>query len=90
MQESRLLGFFVYISILGGVLHITAPGSTEDAIPKKNWLMLLLAILSGGLVAGFVIGWKWGRRSPGCPDINPLIDASKSCRLLTGPPALIV
>lgn len=67
MQESRLLGFFIYISILGGVLHITAPGSTNVAIPKKNWLMLLFAILSGGLVAGFVIGWKLGPTIAGLP-----------------------
>ncbi len=61
MASSRIFGFFIYISILGGVLHITAPGAADGVIPRKNWVMLGLAIGSGALIAGFFIGAKWGR-----------------------------
>lgn len=67
MVQSRMIGFFIYLSILGGVLHITAPGSVDGIVPKRNWMMLASAILSGGLVAGFMIGWQWGREIIGVP-----------------------
>lgn len=44
--------FFNAMIMLGGVLHITAPGVIENKVPPRNWLLLGAAV-----GAGLTIGW---------------------------------
>jgi hypothetical protein len=55
MRTSPVIGFYVFLSVLAGVLHITAPGAVDGVIPKRNQIILGVAIGVGLLVAWVVI-----------------------------------
>jgi hypothetical protein len=55
LTNSALNGFWVYLSILAGILHVTAPGSINGSVPRQNWIYIGLGFGSGALVAAFVM-----------------------------------
>lgn len=54
MLNSKVVGFFVYAAILGGVLHLTAPGAVDGRVPRRNWVTLGVAIGAALTVSGAV------------------------------------
>lgn len=64
MRASPMIGFYVFLSILAGVLHITAPGAIDGQIPKRNRITLGLAVAAGILAALLVIGLGLGETFP--------------------------
>ncbi len=64
MRTSPMIGFYVFLSVLAGVLHITAPGAIDGIIPKRNQIILGAAIGVGVLVAWIVIGFGLGEKFP--------------------------
>ena len=50
MLDSNVGGFFIWLQILGGTLHLTAHKSVEDEVPKPNWVRLGLAVAFGVLI----------------------------------------
>lgn len=67
MRVSPVIGFYVLLSVLAGILHITAPGAIDGAIPRRNQVILGLAIGSGVLVAWLVLGLGLGETFPVVP-----------------------
>ena len=63
MRNSPIVGFYLFISILAGVLHITAPGVINGKVPQRNWIILGCAIGAGSLVAGVLIGMQFASPS---------------------------
>lgn len=58
MENSPVVGFFVYMTILGGILHLTAPGAIDGDVPRRNWILIGITI-GGGLVLGLAfLGWR--------------------------------
>lgn len=53
MPNSDINGFFIWLSILAGALHLTAPGAIDGRIPPRNWVWLGAAV--GGAVLLFLI-----------------------------------
>lgn len=43
MTQSPLLPLLVYLTLIGGVQHITAPGVINGVIPTRNWIALGLS-----------------------------------------------
>lgn len=64
MRSSPMIGFYVFLSVLAGVLHITAPGAIGGVIPKRNRIILGLAIGTGVLAAWLVLGLGMGETFP--------------------------
>ncbi|MCX5495800.1 hypothetical protein OSH11_13885 [Kaistia dalseonensis] len=56
MRYSPMLGFLIYLFILGGVLHITAPNSIADHVPRAAWIRVGAAIGVGAFIAGLIVG----------------------------------
>jgi hypothetical protein len=50
MLESSVQAFWIYLSILAGALHITAPGAVDGRIPRPNKIALGTAVGAGVLV----------------------------------------
>ena len=65
MRTSPVIGFYIFLSVLAGVLHITAPGAIDGDIPRRNQIILGLAIGLGVLIAWLVIGLGIGETFPG-------------------------
>lgn len=70
MRASPVIGFYVFLSILAGVLHITAPGAIDGTVPRKNWVTIGVAIAIGVLAAWLVIGFGLGETFPDSGDPN--------------------
>lgn len=64
MRTSPMIGFYVFLSILAGVLHITAPGAINGQVPRKNWIRIGFAISIGVLASWLVIGLGIGETFP--------------------------
>lgn len=58
MRYSPIAGFLLYLFILGGILHITAPNSLNDRVPTLAWIRVGLAIGFGAFAAGLVVGLR--------------------------------
>ena len=58
IAESSATGLFVWMMVLGYVLHITAPGAAEHRIPLSNWRLVLVAAVAGGAVGGAIL-WRY-------------------------------
>lgn len=54
MVNNDLNGFWLWLQIVGGILHVSAPRSIENEIPRPSWSRLWLALLSG-LVLGYAV-----------------------------------
>lgn len=67
MPNSRLAAFFIWLSILAGVLHVTAPGAVNGQVPTRAKVLLGLAVGSGALV---FLTLLWHE-----PDLRPWINA---------------
>lgn len=50
MLDSNINGWFLWLQILGGTLHLTAKHSVEDDIPRPNWIRLGVAVAIGVLI----------------------------------------
>ncbi len=59
-SEHLVVAFYIYMTILGGVLHITAPAAISPASSKRVRATLAMAMGVGGLIAGLLIGIQWG------------------------------
>ncbi|KNY20873.1 hypothetical protein [Methylobacterium sp. ARG-1] len=69
MLDSNINGWFLWLQILGGTLHLTAKHSVEDDIPRPNWIRLGIAVAIGVLVGiGFMAS---------APDMHSLVGALK-------------
>jgi hypothetical protein len=55
MANADIVGFFAWMSILAGTLHITAPGAIDGTVPKRNWILLGISIGVGFLSTGLII-----------------------------------
>lgn len=55
MQNAPIVGFYIYLAILAGTLHITAPGALNGVVPKRNWITLGCAIASGFILFVFLV-----------------------------------
>lgn len=51
MLDSRLDGFWIWLQVLGGVLHLTAPSPAGGGNPARHWI-LLAGVLGIGALAG--------------------------------------
>lgn len=40
MTNSPILPFFLALTVMGGVQHITAPGAVNGIVPKRSWIVL--------------------------------------------------
>lgn len=40
MTQSTLLPLFLFLAVVGGIQHITAPGVINGVIPTRNWIAL--------------------------------------------------
>lgn len=67
MLGSALEGFLVWLQILGGSLHLTAPGAIDGRVPKRNWIMLGLAAGGGAGLGALLVATR--------PDLRALVDA---------------
>lgn len=47
MQLNYVVGYLAFLTICAGVLHITAPGAVDGIVPKKNWIIVGIAIALG-------------------------------------------
>lgn len=54
VTNTHLVTLAAYLAILGGVLHVTAPGMLEDKL-RYNRGLLALSLLIGGVIAGVAI-----------------------------------
>lgn len=50
MLDSNINGWFLWLQILGGTLHLTARNSVDDEVPKPNWIKLGVAVAVGVLI----------------------------------------
>lgn len=50
ISSSQFVAFAAYLAIVGGILHVTAPGMVEDKL-RYNKGLLLLAVVIGSVVA---------------------------------------
>lgn len=53
--SSDIATFGAFLTTIGGVLHITAPGAFEEKVPPRNWIMLGLAVAAGVTLAWVLI-----------------------------------
>lgn len=51
MLNSDLYGFFIWVAILGAVLHVTAPGAVDGVVPRRTWILTGAAFGAGALAA---------------------------------------
>ena len=56
MFESDVLGYFIWMAIIGGILHLAAPGAIDGKVPTKNWIRVGVAV-SGGIGLAMVLLW---------------------------------
>ena len=53
MLSSEFAGFVIWMSILAGVLHVTAPGAINGMVPRRN--LIILGLTMGAAVAIFLL-----------------------------------
>ena len=51
MTTSPILPFFLALTVLGGVQHITAPGAVNGVVPKRGWSILGVSLGVATLLA---------------------------------------
>lgn len=61
MLDSPILAALLYLKIIGGTLHVTAPRAVDGRVPRRSWIMLLIGATLAALIAGIIIGSKWSR-----------------------------
>lgn len=66
MLEANIYGYFVFLQLLGAVLHITAPGAAGGGIPRKNWVSLGVAVGVASFIALVTLVYD--------PDIHIFVD----------------
>ena len=66
MVNSDLNGFFLWVAILGAVLHVTAPGAVDGIVPRRTWILTGLAFGGGALAAGVLLARR--------PDVAVLVE----------------
>lgn len=66
MLEANIYGYFVFMQLLGAVLHITAPGAAGGGIPKKNWVSLGVAVGLASFIALVTLVYD--------PNVHGLVD----------------
>lgn len=55
MYESPVLTYFVWLTSIGGMLYILAPGSIRTHVPKRNIISLVIAVTLSILLTVFFI-----------------------------------
>ena len=66
MVNSDLNGFFLWVTILGAVLHVTAPGAVDGTVPRRTWILTGLAFGAGALAAAALLARR--------PDMAAIMD----------------
>lgn len=64
MTQSPLLPMLLYLTLIGGVQHITAPGVISGTIPTRNWIALGA---SAGLATLLTLLLSWRGYGPPLP-----------------------
>lgn len=59
MLNSPILAALLYMKVLGGTMHITAPRALDGRVPRRSWIMLMVGVTVAALLAGIVIGARW-------------------------------
>lgn len=54
MRNHTVVGIYILLLILGGVLHLTAPRGSDGRIPTRAWWILGITIV-GGFILGMVM-----------------------------------
>lgn len=67
MLNAGIDGFWIWLQILGGVLHITAPGTADGGTPARSWLLLAAGVGAGALAGAALAALE--------PDVTPLVEA---------------
>lgn len=44
MTQSPAIPFMIALTLIGGVMHITAPGAVDGVVPRQNWIWLGAAV----------------------------------------------
>jgi hypothetical protein len=57
MTTNYSLPFLLYISVLGGIQHITSPGAVNGFVPTRNWIVLGIRIGTSTLVTLLSLWW---------------------------------
>ena len=63
LADAPIVLIYIALGILAGALHITAPGTGENGVPKRNWIVLLTAITAGLLVACLLVWLDGGAKA---------------------------
>lgn len=56
MTHSFVLPFFLALTVMGGIQHITAPGAVNGIIPKRSWITVGITL---GLVTLVLLTATW-------------------------------
>lgn len=69
MLDNKWLSFFLLIAVIGGVLHLTAPGAVGGKVPRRNWMVLgaVLALATGVGFLGLWIEARVREKANGAP-----------------------
>lgn len=57
MRQSYIVSFYLFLSIIAAILHITALSTTSGRILCKNWWALAVALGTGLFTSGVAIGY---------------------------------
>jgi hypothetical protein len=60
MLNSPILAGLLYLKVVGGTLHVTAPRAVDGRVPRRSWVMLVIGASVAALLAGIIIGARWG------------------------------
>ena len=60
MRDSPILAGLLWMKVMGGTLHVTAPRAIDGRVPRRSWVMLIIGATVAALLAGIIIGAKWG------------------------------
>ena len=66
MVNSDLNGFFIWVTILGAVLHVTAPGAVDGTVPRRTWILTGCAFGIGALGAAGLLVLR--------PEVGPAVE----------------
>jgi hypothetical protein len=54
MIDHPIVAFLVWMTFMGGVLHMTARGALDGEIPRENWIRLGV-VIAAGIVTGLLV-----------------------------------
>lgn len=55
LVDNDLIGFFQFLVICGGILHITAPRAMDRRVPKERWIFVGCVAAAGAALGVLVV-----------------------------------